>query len=62
MHMTEAERQKKIEQLAKKRDHAADVLNKPLLAWSYQVEIDDLAEGDTGVDDGQAAEITPPAK
>jgi hypothetical protein len=34
----------RIDALAKKRDHAADVLNKPMLAWSYQIEIDRLAE------------------
>jgi hypothetical protein len=60
MHMTEAELQAKIDRLAKKRDHAADVLNKPMLAWSYQQEIDQLLA--TAPGGGQAAEITPPAK
>lgn len=40
--MDEQDLQRKIDMLAKKRDHAADVLNKPLLAWSYQDEIDRL--------------------
>ena len=31
-----------IDSLAKKRDHAADVEGKPVLAWSYQVDIDKL--------------------
>lgn len=35
--------QRQIDLLAKKRDHAADVLGKPLLAWSYQIEINKLA-------------------
>lgn len=34
--------QQKIDSLAAKRDHAADVLNKPALALSYQMEIDKL--------------------
>lgn len=33
----------RIEMLAKKRDHCADVLSKPVLAWSYQDEINKLA-------------------
>ena len=31
-----------VEALTKKRDHAADKLGKPLLAWTYQMEIDKL--------------------
>lgn len=31
-----------IDRLAKKRDHAADVEGKQMVAWSYQVEIDEL--------------------
>lgn len=42
MIMSKEELDKKLDQLAKKRDHAADVLNKPLLAWTYQREIDEL--------------------
>lgn len=36
--------QLKIDAFARKRDYAADVLNKPALAWSYQIEIDKLIE------------------
>jgi len=32
----------KLDSLAKKRDYAADVLNKPALALSYQMSIDQL--------------------
>jgi hypothetical protein len=35
---------KEIDKLAKKRDHAADVLGKVVLAWSYQVSIDALVD------------------
>ena len=34
--------QRKIDAAAKKRDHACDVLNKPLLGLTYQMEIDKL--------------------
>lgn len=33
-----------IDRLVKKRDWAADVKGSPLLAWSYQQDIDRLAE------------------
>jgi hypothetical protein len=34
----------RIELAAKKRDHACDVLGKPLLGMTYQMEIDRLVE------------------
>ena len=33
-----------IARLAKKRDYAADVMSNQILAWSYQMSIDKLAE------------------
>ena len=33
-----------MDRLAMKRDHAADVEGKPVVAWSYQVDIEKLAE------------------
>jgi hypothetical protein len=42
--LTPEQIERKIAALAKKRDHAADVLNKPILAWTYQQEIDALTQ------------------
>jgi hypothetical protein len=42
--MTREQIETKIDALAKKRDHCCEVLNKPLLGWSYQVEINQLAD------------------
>lgn len=41
--MTREEIERKIELAAKKRDHVVDVLGKPLLGLTYQMEIDKLA-------------------
>ena len=38
----QSEVERRIEQLARKRDYAADVLGKPILALTYQQEIDKL--------------------
>lgn len=38
--MTRAEVQRRIDKAAQKRDHACDVLGKPLLGLAYQTEID----------------------
>lgn len=40
--MTQDELDRKLDRIAKKRDYAADVMNNPILAWSYQQEIDKL--------------------
>ena len=40
--MTKEELDRKLDQLAKKRDHCTDVLGKPLLGLTYQMEIDKL--------------------
>lgn len=40
--MTKEELDRKLDQLAKKRDHCTDVLGKPLLGWTYQQEIEKL--------------------
>jgi hypothetical protein len=42
--MTKEQLDQKLDVLAKKRDHAADTLNKPLLAWTYQDEINKLVD------------------
>lgn len=34
----------RIAQCVKQRDHSADVLGKELLAWTYQIEINDLVD------------------
>lgn len=34
----------RIAQCVKQRDHAADVLGKEALAWTYQIEINDLVD------------------
>ena len=41
--MTTDEINRKIDLLAKKRDHCVDVLGKPLLGLTYQMEINELA-------------------
>lgn len=38
--MTRAEVERRIDKAAQKRDHACDVLGKPLLGLAYQTEID----------------------
>jgi len=40
--MTPEEINRKIDRLVTKRDYAADVLGSPVLAWSYQQDIDKL--------------------
>jgi len=40
--MTKEEFERKLDKLAKKRDHCVDVLGKPLLGLTYQDEIDKL--------------------
>lgn len=55
--MTQEELDRKLDQLAKKRDHCVDVLGKPLLGLTYQMEIDKLVHehrGQTFVTDTEA--------
>lgn len=40
--MTKEEYERKLDLLAKKRDRVVDVLGKPLLGLTYQMEIDNL--------------------
>jgi hypothetical protein len=42
MPLDQDEFEARINRLVKKRDYAADVLGKSMLAWSYQDEIDRL--------------------
>ena len=39
--MTQADVDRKIDKCVQKRDHATDVLNKPLLGLTYQQELED---------------------
>ena len=45
--------QAKIDRLVEKRDYAANVLKKDMLAWSYQVEIDKLCAASTAASIGK---------
>ena len=40
--MTKEELDRKLYRLAKKRDHCVEVLGKPMLGLTYQMEIDQL--------------------
>jgi hypothetical protein len=42
--MTKEDLDRKLDQLAKKRDYCVDILVKPLLGLTYQMEIDKLVE------------------
>ena len=43
-YVTKEQIEARIERCAKQRDHAADVLGKEMLAWTYQIEINALAD------------------
>ncbi len=47
-----------LDKLARKRDYAADVLGKPMLALTYQMEIDKLAATPKVVTQIQIARLT----